>query len=60
MNGKTASFTEKNFGVISLVMCCDFNVSPAIHLAPIFANGSPIALETKGIVLDALGFTSRT
>ena len=36
------------------------NVNPAITFVAIFASGTPVALLTNGMVLDALGFTSRT
>ena len=36
------------------------NFSPAITLDAIFANGKPFALDTKGTVLLARGFTSIT
>ena len=36
------------------------NFSPAIILEAIFATGRPVAFETKGTVLLALGFTSNT
>ena len=60
INGKTASFTEKNFGTISFVTFCDLRLEPIIARAAILANCSPHALETKGTVRDALGFTSKT
>jgi hypothetical protein len=34
--------------------------SPVIILEAIFARGNPFALDTKGTVLLALGFTSIT
>src|SRR5258708_4840293 len=33
---------------------------PVIRRAAIFARGTPVALETKGTVREALGFTSIT
>ena len=33
---------------------------PIIALAAILANWLPVALETNGTVLEALGFTSKT
>ncbi len=37
-----------------------FNFRPVITLVAIFATAIPIDLATKGTVLLALGFTSRT
>ena len=56
--GSTASFTEKNLGLLNLVIPNDFNDFPDITCAANFAKGEPTALETNGIVLDALGLTS--
>ena len=36
-----------------------FKVKPCINWVAIFATGLPIAFETNGTVLDALGFASR-
>ena len=36
------------------------SVLPTMHSAAIFASGTPVALEMKGTVRDARGFTSRT
>ena len=60
IKGKTASLTEKKSGVNSLVNFCSFKLIPAIAFAAILAKGFPIALETNGTVLDALGLTSKT
>ena len=60
INGKTASFTEKNLGTISFVTFCDLRFEPIIARAAILANCNPHALETKGTVREALGFTSKT
>ena len=58
LKGNTASFTEKYSGTISLLNFCASRLIPAIHKAPTFAKDLPIHFETKGIVLEALGFTS--
>ena len=60
INGNTASLTEKYWGrTIPLTpwLASDW---PAIARAPILANGRVVALETKGTVRDARGFTSST
>ena len=36
-----------------------FNVKPCINWVANFATGLPMAFETNGTVLDALGFASR-
>ena len=46
--------------MISEVKFCSLSDVPAITLAAILAKGTPVALETKGTVLEALGFTSIT
>ena len=43
---------------ISLETPMSFKVFPAISLVAILASGIPVALDTKGTVLDALGFAS--
>jgi hypothetical protein len=60
VNGKTASFTEWYGGTISSVKPMDSSDSPTMHRAATEANGTPIALETNGIVREPRGFTSRT
>ena len=59
LKGNTASLTAN----ILLVLYFNLNFesfSPVIILDAILANGSPFALDTKGTVLLALGFTSIT
>ncbi len=58
--GRTASFTEKYFGTISVVKSRLSRLSPIITRAASFASGRPMALETNGTVRDARGFTSMT
>ncbi len=60
LNGNTASFTLKCFGIISLVKFSSFNVLPAITRAAILASGALIALDTNGTVREARGLTSIT
>ena len=58
--GNTASFTEKNFGMISVVNPSSGKVLPAMTREAILAKGLPMALLTKGTVREARGFTSST
>ncbi len=57
-NGNTDSLTHVYFIFTSFVNPSSFNVEPSIIFVASFANGTPIAFETKGIVLDARGLTS--
>jgi len=59
LNGKTASFTANMFLILIIKLNFD-NFSPTIILEAILAKGIPLAFETKGTVLLALGFTSIT
>ncbi len=59
-NGNTASFTEKYGGTISPFTPCSSSVLPTMASAAIFASGMPVALDTKGTVREARGFTSST
>src|SRR3954471_24930934 len=59
LNGNTASFTETYDGMISSDNPTSASVSPSITRAASDASGTPIALETNGIVRLARGFTSR-
>ena len=59
MNGKTGAFTD-TASVCGLGMSREESFSPRATLAAILARGSPVALATKGNVLDPLGFTSNT
>ena len=60
LNGNTASFTDTNGGMISSVKPMSSSVSPHITRAACDASGTPIALDTNGIVRLARGFTSST
>mmetsp|Transcript_4641 Transcript_4641/g.13944 ORF Transcript_4641/g.13944 Transcript_4641/m.13944 type:complete len:205 (-) Transcript_4641:2425-3039(-) len=57
-NGNTASFTETCFVIGSSINPISSRDLPAITNEAYFANGCPIALETNGTVLEALGFAS--
>src|SRR5215470_10728279 len=59
-NGKTGDFTKKSFTLSSDGKPNSRSFLPTINLAANFANGTPVALLTKGTVLEARGFTSRT
>ena len=59
LNGKTASLTANIFLFLFFKLNFD-NFSPAIILDAILANGIPLAFDTNGTVLLALGFTSIT
>ena len=59
LKGITASLTQKPFILGTPSKFNSSKLFPAITLAAILAKGIPNAFETKGIVLDALGFTSR-
>ena len=59
LKGNTASFTAYIPLDLSLRLNLD-NFSPAITRDAILASGRPFALDTKGTVLLALGFTSIT
>ena len=59
LKGNTASLTAKVFLFFFLRLNLD-NFSPAITLEAIFATESPVAFDTNGTVLLALGLTSRT
>ena len=59
MKGKTASLTAWYLGISSLVKLISSNVAPCINCVAILATGFPIALDTKGIVLEALGLASK-
>src|SRR3990172_8338071 len=60
IKGKTASFTAICFNFRFMVIFNSLSFLPAITFAAIFAIGIPIALLTKGTVLEARGFTSST
>src|SRR6185503_16975991 len=60
LNGNTASFTDTYGGMISSVNPISSSVSPTITLAASDASGTPITLDTNGIVRLARGFTSST
>ena len=60
LKGNTDSFTEMCRGSTSLVSPSSFKVRPTITLVASLARGTPIALLTKGMVLEALGLTSNT
>ena len=60
MNGNTASLTLTCTGTISAVKPCSASERPTMQRAAILANGTPIALLTKGTVRLARGFTSST
>ena len=53
-------FDIDEFGIISVTKFCSFREIPAITLAAMLARGTPVALDTKGTVLEALGLTSMT
>ena len=57
--GKTASFTAQCFSSVSPVIPRSSRLMPSINLVASLAKGTPVALLTKGTVLDARGFTSR-
>ncbi|MDT4890499.1 hypothetical protein FQZ97_1273460 [compost metagenome] len=58
--GNTASFTLKYGGTTSSPMPCWSSDWPAMQRAATLANWMPVALETKGTVREARGFTSST
>src|SRR5947207_8639727 len=60
LNGKTASFTDTYGGANSSTKPSSSSVSPSITRAASEARGTPIALDTNGIVRLARGFTSST
>ena len=59
LNGNTASFIAYILIFFEIRLNSD-SFSPAITLEAMLATGIPIALDTKGTVLLALGFTSKT
>jgi hypothetical protein len=60
LKGKTASFTATPPTGISSGSPKLASFSPTISRAAILASGTPVALETKGTVREARGFTSST
>src|SRR6185437_8218346 len=60
LNGNTASFTDTYGGTTSSVNPRAASDSPNITRAAYDASGSPMALDTNGIVRLARGFTSST
>ena len=61
MNGNTASLTEKYGGMhFAASRPGSASVWPTMQRAAILASGRPVALETKGTVREARGFTSST
>ena len=58
LKGKTDSLTAQYGGMISLVNPRSFSFSPAMMREASLASGTPIALETKGMVREARGLTS--
>jgi hypothetical protein len=58
--GRTDSFTKIRFTSRSAVSPSSFRVRPAAIFAATFAMGTPVALEMKGVVREARGFTSIT
>src|SRR5216117_1220423 len=60
LNGNTASFTDTYAGTTSSVRPTSASDSPSITRAASDASGTPIALDTNGIVRLARGFTSST
>ena len=64
--GRTASLTEKPFATPSPLAGRSDSarssaiVEPTAILAAAFANATPVALLTKGTVLEARGFASST
>ena len=59
-NGKTGDLMQNLFTERSLGRSKSESFRPAITSAAILAIGTPVALETKGTVRDARGFTSNT
>ena len=59
LKGKTDSFTDTCFTSTSRVNPSSSRVFPTITLAASLARGTPVALETKGMVREARGLTSR-
>ncbi|MCY1551279.1 hypothetical protein D9M68_875960 [compost metagenome] len=59
-NGKTASLTLKYGGFTSAPMPCASSDWSAMQRAATLASCMPVALETKGTVREARGFTSST
>ena len=59
LNGKTGPLTAKNSCDDSDLTLCSLSDIPIIVFAAIFASCLPVALDTKGTVLAALGLTSR-
>src|SRR5437867_3373719 len=60
MKGNTASLMAMCFTSRSRVRPKSRSVAPSMTLVASLASGTPMALETKGTVRDARGFTSRT
>ena len=57
--GKTASFTLRCLGRTVPRIPCSASDFPTVQSAAIFAQGTPVALPTKGTVREARGFASR-
>ena len=60
LKGKTDSLTDTCFTSGSSVRPSSSRLFPIMTFVASFARGTPVALLTKGTVLDALGFTSST
>ena len=58
--GKTDSFTATCFISTSRGRSSSRSVLPTMHSAAILASSTPVALEMKGTVREARGFTSST
>ena len=59
-NGKTASFTATYGAMTSAVKPMSLSFSPSMTRAASDASGTPMVLETNGMVRDARGLTSST
>ena len=60
MKGKTASLTARWATSRSSAKPSSRSEAPSMTLVASLARGTPMALETKGTVREARGFTSRT
>ena len=58
IKGNTASLTEKYDGNEYFGYPMSLSFFPTMTSAAILARGMPVAFDTKGMVLEALGFTS--
>ncbi len=60
MKGNTASLMAMWLTSRSSAKPSSTSVRPSMILVACLASGTPMALDTKGTVRDARGFTSRT